>query len=238
MAMKWITWASVIWVMAASAVWAQAPSAQETGLIVTGQGEVAAVPDMAVITLGVRQRGDTAQEAMAQVSTDVSGILVALADLGVAALDQQTSGFYLRPIYNDRGITDGSPPDLVGYEAGNSVTIRVRDLARLGQTLDAVIEIGANDFNGLRFELQDATGAKSLARQLAVADARAKAEELAAAAGVALGPLVRISETGGNAAPRMMEMSAARSGMGNAIASGDVTVEANVTLVFEIKHPM
>jgi uncharacterized protein YggE len=55
---------------------------------------------------------------------------------------------------------------------------------------------------------------------------------------VALGPLVRISETGGNAAPRMMEMSAARSGMGNAIASGDVTVEANVTLVFEIKHPM
>jgi len=117
------------------------------------------------------------------------------------------------------------------------VTVRVRDLAVLGSTLDAVIEIGANEFNGLRFDLQDPSAAQSLARQLAVGDARAKAEELAEAAGVALGPLVRLSEAGNNTGPRMMEMSAGRASLDSAIASGEVGVEARVTLVFEIRQP-
>lgn len=233
--MRWINWAAAIWLLAVPAAWGQ--SATETGIIVTGEGRVALAPDMAAITLGVRHRGDTAQEAMARVTADVAGILGALTNLGVAGIDQQTSGFYLRPVYNSRGINDGSPPDLVGYEAGNTVTVRVRDLSILGSTLDAVIEIGANEFNGLRFDLQDPSAAQSLARQLAVADARAKAEELAQAAGIELGPLVRLSEVGGHAGPRMMEMSAGRASMDSAIASGEVGVEARVTLVFEIRQP-
>ncbi|UWR10172.1 SIMPL domain-containing protein [Sulfitobacter mediterraneus] len=233
--MRWINWAAVIWLLVAPAAWAQATT--EAGIIVTGEGRVAVAPDMAAITLGVRHRGDTAQEAMALVTDDVAGILNTLTNVGIANTDQQTSGFYLRPVYNSRGINDGTPPDLVGYEAGNTVTVWVRDLAVLGSTLDAVIEIGANEFNGLRFDLQDPSAAQSLARQLAVGDARAKAEELAQAAGVALGPLVRLSEAGSNAGPRMMEMSAGRASMDSAIASGEVGVEARVTLVFEIRQP-
>lgn len=233
--MRWINWAAVILLLVAPAAWAQTTT--EAGIIVTGEGRVAVAPDMAAITLGVRHRGDTAQEAMALVTDDVAGILNTLTNVGIANTDQQTSGFYLRPVYNSRGINDGTPPDLVGYEAGNTVTVRVRDLAVLGSTLDVVIEIGANEFNGLRFDLQDPSAAQSLARRLAVGDARAKAEELAQAAGVTLGPLVRLSEAGSNAGPRMMEMSAGRASMDSAIASGEVGVEARVTLVFEIRQP-
>jgi len=233
--MRWINWAAVIWLMTVPAAWAQ--SAAESGIIVTGEGHVALAPDMAAITLGVRHRGDTAQEAMALVTDDVAGILGTLTNVGIKAMDQQTSGFYLRPVYNSRGINDGTPPDLVGYEAGNTVTVRVRDLTVLGSTLDAVIEVGANEFNGLRFDLQDASAAQSLARQRAVLDARTKAEELAQSAGVELGALVRLSETGGNAGPRMMEMAAGRASMDSAIASGEVEVQARVTLVFEIRQP-
>lgn len=233
--MRWINWAAAIWLLVAPAAWAQ--TAAESGILVTGEGRVAVAPDMAAISLGVRHRGDTAQEAMGMVTGDVAGILAALSDLGVAGADQQTSGFFLRPVYNSRGINDGSPPDLVGYEAGNTVTVRVRDLARLGPTLDAVIEIGANEFNGLRFDLQDPSAAQSLARRLAVGDARARAEELAEAAGVKLGRLIRMNEDGHHSAPRMMEMSAGRASMDSAIANGEVDVQARVTMVFEIRQP-
>jgi len=110
--MRWINWAAAIWLLAAPAAWAQ--EATEAGIIVTGEGRVAVAPDMAAITLGVRHRGDTAQEAMALVTDDVAGILNTLTNVGIADTDQQTSGFYLRPVYNSRGINDGTPPDLVG----------------------------------------------------------------------------------------------------------------------------
>ncbi|MFC6583806.1 SIMPL domain-containing protein [Sulfitobacter aestuariivivens] len=136
---------------------------------------------------------------------------------------------------NNRSVSSDQPPQIVGYRAGNTVKVRVRDLAKLGAMLDGVIETGANDFNGLSFGLQNPAPAKARARAAAVADAMERAGELADAAGLALGTVLRMTEHSNVSRPApMMEMSAPRGSMGDAIATGEVDVTAQVTMVFAI----
>lgn len=230
--MKTLKLAASIWVLWVGLALAQM---SEQGIIVTGEGRISAVPDMATITLGVRENADTAKEAMGQVTASVSAILAELDALGVAQMDRQTSRFFLNPVYNNYQSSNGDNPRRVtGYEAGNAVTVTVRDLAKLGEMLDAVIDIGANDFNGLSFGLQDPKPALARARRAAVADAVARAEQLAQAASVTLGSVLRMTENSQGAAPMAMEMAAMRSGTADAIAGGEVDIRAQVTMVFAI----
>ncbi|MGC1497357.1 MAG: SIMPL domain-containing protein [Sulfitobacter sp.] len=229
--MKALKWATMLWIICVGMAFAQT---QEQGIIVTGEGRVSAVPDMATITLGVRENAETAKEAMDKVTDSVSGILAKLDDLNVAQADRQTSRFYLNPVYTNGSYDSGKSRKVSGYEAGNSVTVIVRDLAMLGEMMDAVIDIGANDFNGLSFGLQEPGPAMSAARALAVKDAMARADELAKAALLELGNVLRITENSRGGAPMMMEMAAARSSMNDAIAGGEVDVQAQVTMVFAI----
>ncbi len=229
--MKALKWAAMLWVICAGLALAQS---HEQGIIVTGEGRVSMAPDMATITLGVRENAKTAKEAMGKVTDSVSDILAILDDLGVAQSDRQTSRFYLNPVYASGSYSSGTPQKVNGYEAGNSVTVMVRDLTVLGDMLDAVIDIGANDFNGLSFGLQEPGPAMSAARALAVQDAMARAEELAQAAALSLGSVIRMTENSRGGAPMMMEMSAARSSINDAIAGGEVDVQAQVTMVFAI----
>lgn len=228
--MKLLKYAVVLWIVCAG--WASGQAAEQ-GIIVTGEGRVSQTPDMASITLGVTESAETAAAVMAQVNASVAAILAELDAIGIAAADRQTSGFYLQPVHNNRVSTSSdAPPKIVGYRAGNMVTVRVRDLARLGALMDAVIETGANDFNGLRFGLEDSSEAYAMARNRAVADAMMRAEQLAEAAGVTLGGVQRMTENSHHGGPVMMEM--ARSSTGNAIAQGEVDVTAQVTMVFAI----
>ena len=229
--MKTLRWAASLWVLCASVALAQMP---EQGIMVTGEGRISAVPDMATITLGVRENASTAKEAMGKVTTSVSAILERLDALGVAEKDRQTSRFYLNPVFNNRSSSGNEAPRVSGYEAGNSVTVTVRDLTALGEMLDAVIDIGANDFNGLSFGLQNPAPALAMARKVAVADAVDRAGQLAEAASLSLGSVLRMTENSRGAAPMAMEMAPLRSGMGDAIAGGEVDVEAQVTMVFAI----
>ncbi len=229
--MKLLNTVLAIWLGCAGIAGAQSV---EQGIIVTGEGRVAAVPDMAVITLGVRETAPTAKAAMDQVTTSVAGILERLDALNVAALDRQTSQFFLRPVYDNRPNDNGTPPEITAYEAGNSVTVRVRDLGQLGTLMDAVINIGANDFNGLSFGLKDDSSVLASARALAVTDARLRAEQLAQAADVKLGSVTRMTESSFGAQPKAMEMASARVSMDSAIAEGEVEVQAQVTMVFSI----
>ncbi len=150
--MKTLKLAASVWILCATVALAQMP---EQGIIVTGEGRISAAPDMATITLGVRENADTAKEAMGKVTASVSAIIEKLDDLGVAEKDRQTSRFYLNPVYNNLSSNSGEGPVVTGYEAGNAVTVTVRDLTALGGMLDAVVDIGANDFNGLSFGLQE-----------------------------------------------------------------------------------
>ena len=209
--------------------------AQETeqGIIVVGEGRIATPPDMATITLGVTETASTAKAAMDAVTQAVAGILLALDAEGVAPEDRQTSGFYLHPMHREMAVDDTGPA-ITGYRAGNRVTVRVRDLTRLGAMLDVVIDIGANDFNGLNFGLQDEATPMAAARALAVADARARAEQLAEAAGLKLGNVLRLTEQSRMGGPVMMEAASRGLAMDEALASGEVDTVARVTMVFDI----
>lgn len=202
-------------------------------ITVTGEGRVEAAPDMALITLGVTHQADAARDAMAATSDAVARILTRLDQLGLAARDVQTRRITLNPAWANERYDSDKPPKIAGFTASNTVAIRVRALDQLGEVLDAVVEDGANTFNGLQFLIADPDPLMDEARKQAVADAMARAALLAEAAGVTLGPLRSIDEYGGGGGPVMMEMAAARSG-GVPIASGEVSLSASVTMVFDI----
>ncbi|MBQ0767501.1 MAG: SIMPL domain-containing protein [Sulfitobacter litoralis] len=214
---------------ASGALAQQAPQ----GITVSGEGVVSLAPDTATIRLGVSERAASAAEAMAQTSEKVRGILNQLDSLKIAGLDRRTSGLYLRPVYDNGSRNDTTPVQVSGYEAGNTVSVTVPDLSKLGQLLDAVVAEGANDFNGLQFGLQDNQAALEQARKDAVSDAMARAQQLADAAGVKLGKVVSMSETSQGFRPMEMR-SAQMKSMDMPIETGEVDVSAQVSLQFEI----
>ena len=214
---------------ASGALAQQAPQ----GITVSGEGVVSLAPDTATIRLGVSERAASAAEAMAQTSEKVRGILNQLDSLKIAGLDRQTSGLYLRPVYDNGSRNDTTPVQVSGYEAGNTVSVTVPDLSKLGQLLDAVVAEGANDFNGLQFGLQDNQAALEQARKDAVSDAMARAQQLADAARVKLGKVVSMSETSQGFRPMEMR-SAQMKSMDMPIETGEVDVSAQVSLQFEI----
>ncbi|WP_282059464.1 SIMPL domain-containing protein [Roseobacter litoralis] len=211
------------------AVWADADRVITT----MGQGVVEAVPDMATINLGVTNEARLAGDALRLTSDAVAAVLAQLNEAGIAPRDMQTQGVSLQPVWNRRN-PENETPRITGFVARNTLTIRVRDLDTLGGILDRVVQDGANTFNGLQFSIQDPEPAIAAARQDAVKDAIAKAEQLAEAAGVALGPVQSISESGGGGRPVVMEMASARMASDVPVAAGEVSLTARVSMVFEI----
>lgn len=199
-------------------------------ITVTGTGTVEAAPDIATLTIGVTTQGDTAAAALAANTTSLAAVMERLTAAGVEARDMQTSNLSLNPNWSGY---DSSTPTISGYVAANMLTIRVRQLDGLGAVLDAAVEDGANTLNGLSFGLSDPDPVLNEARKEAVADARARAELLAAAAGVKLGRIVSISEAG--AGPDPMPMFRADASAADVpVAGGELGLSANVTIFYEI----
>ena len=213
-----------------------APAAAETArtITVTGQGNALAVPDMATILLGVVTEAPNAGEAIGQNSRAMAGVLDRLRALGVAERDMQTSDFSVNPVYQYNQ-TPGAEPTIRGFTARNMLTLRVRDLARLGEVLDEVARDGANSFGGLNFGMQDPDAAENDARRAAMADARARAELFAGAGGVTLGRVLSISEASFGAPPMPM-FARADMAMNESVpvAAGEMQLSASVTVVYEI----
>lgn len=214
---------------------APALAEQETlrQISVTGAGVVEAEPDMAMITLGVTHESQAAKDAMDQTSVSVASILQRLDRLGIAPRDLQTRQLSLRPVWSNRPSSSNGQSKITGFVASNTVMVRVRDMTSLGVVLDAVLTEGANQFNGLQFGMQEPDPLTDEARRRAVADAMAKAQLLADAAGVSLGRVQSISEQY-SSGPAMMEMRTASRGGDVPIAPGEVSLSANVSMVFEI----
>lgn len=208
--------------------------AQAGEIVVQGRGTVEQAPDMAVISLGARFQAHTAREALDEVNKRTKAAFDVMEKLGVEPRDMQTGNLFLNPIW-DHGSNQNEVARIRGYEAGNQVSIRIRDLSVLGPALDEMVTKGANVFNGLSFALQDPTDALAEARRKAVQDARAKAELYAGAAGVTLGPIVSINEAN-VAMPRPRFMARAEMAMdaGVPVAPGELSTQATITIVYEI----
>ena len=212
---------------------ASAGLAETAGRItVTGFAAVDVVPDMATISLGVTTQSPMAAEAMSANSAALAAVMARLTEAGVAARDMQTSNLSLYP--NWVSYDSNVAPKIDGYIATNILTVRVRALETTGAVLDAVITEGANTLNGLTFGLSAPRPAEDAARKAAVADAIARATLLVTAAGVGLGPIVSISEGAGVEPPMPMFDRVAEASV--PVASGEISVSASVTVVFEIKN--
>ncbi len=204
-------------------------------ITVSGEGRASAPPDMAVISIGVRSQGETAAAALRQNSAAMKATIDKLKKLGVADKDIQTSGLSVNPRYNYE--KNRSQPEIIGYEASNNVTVRLRDLDDAGAVIDEAVQSGANNLGGISFTFADPKPLYAEARKDAVKEAKAKADLLTDAAGVDLGQLITIRDEYVQApSPRPMmarvEMAADQS---VPIAAGESTVSANVTLIYEIK---
>lgn len=210
------------------------PSTAAPGrLTVVGIGSVDAKPDMARITMGVASRAATAAEAMSATSDTIARIFAELEAAGIAPEDLQTSNLSLSPVWQERPGREAQP-EVSGYEATNTINVRVRDLDGLGGLIDAATQAGANTFHGLSFALQDPAPALDEARRLAVADAMAKAQLYAEAAGLGLGPVLAISEPG-RGGPEPQFRAAVAEAM--VIAPGELSTEASVTMEFALTAP-
>lgn len=214
--------------------WAYAQAVNDMAMLtVTGQGEVFAQPDVAYVTLGVSEQDASAANATERMSRAAAQILERLQTTGIDMVDIQTGQLSLDRIY-DSSSYNGTPT-VTGFEATTLLTVRVRDLDSLGEVLDAVVKDGANRLGGVRFEVLDPEPLMKAARRAAVADARAKATLFADAAGVSLGDLIRLEEQGAGLRPQpMMEMRMMADSSGIPVAGGEVSLQANVTLVYAI----
>ena len=159
---------------------------------VSGHGEVTIPPDTASVAIGVDVTQPTLSEAQAQATAQATDVIAALKAAGIAAKDIQTMSYNM-DILRDTS-KHGDPTKITGFEITNQLQVTVRDTAILGQVLDTAVKAGANNVSGVTFYVDDQTAAAREARRLAVEDARTKAEELATAAGLTLGPVVSITE--------------------------------------------
>lgn len=200
-------------------------------IAVTATGSVAAAPDMAVVTLGVSREARTASDAMNAANEATAGILEQIGAAGIEPRDVQTSSISLYPVMDQ---TDARPPQVRGYVASNDLTIRVRDLPALGGLLDTLVKSGANNLNGIGFSIADPAPLEDEARADAVEKARDRAETLARAAGVTLGPVQSIQEGSGFVSPGPMMRGAAMEAA-VPVATGELDVTVTVTVVFGIE---
>ncbi len=207
--------------------------AAERQIQVTGSGVVAAVPDMATISLGVVTQGISGKDALRANSDQLARVFADLAEAGIDERDIQTSGLSLQPNW-DRNSDRKQQPMIVGYTARNGVTVRVRDLEILGDVLDDVVSSGANQFNGLSFGVTNPAPLQNKARVRAVKDAAARAELLVTAAGATLGKVLNISESGGIRPQMMRSMAMDMAESAVPVAAGEVDLRASVTITYEI----
>jgi uncharacterized protein YggE len=197
-------------------------------ITVTGTGTVQAAPDLATLMIGVTTDGATAAEALAANSASVEAVIARLTASGIEPRDMQTSNLSINPNWTSN---DSGSSSVSGYVATNLLTVRVRKLDGLGAVLDASVAEGANTLNGLTFGLAAPEPALNEARKAAVADARAKAELLVAAAGLKLGRIVTISENGAWTDPQPMFRASAAA---VPVAGGELGLTANVTVQYEM----
>jgi uncharacterized protein YggE len=168
----------------------------EHTLTVSGTGDVSVAPDVADVILGVSVTRPTAKDARAAAATSMTAVLAAVKKDGVADKDIVTINVSLSPVYDYSAAN--SVPRLTGYQYSNTIKATVRDLAKVADVLDDSVSAGATTVQGISFRLDNPKTVEAQARQLAMTDARAKADALAQAAGVSIKGVAVISEVTAN----------------------------------------
>ena len=181
-------------------------NSQSTGIWVSGQGKVTVIPDVAVLNMGVEAEASTVEQAMDEAAVAMDRVITSLHANGVAENDIKTQWFDIYPIsewvdidYPVKSWIEDDYEVLIGYRVTNMVTVKIRDVEATGQIIDAAAKAGGDliRIHGVSFTVDDTSIYEGQVRAQAIADARAKAQQLASLAGVNLGSPFYISESGG-----------------------------------------
>lgn len=200
----------------------------ERFISVSATGSVDAEPDLASVSAGVIVEADTAKEALQRSSTVMVKLIDGLKALGIASKDMQTTAVNVEPRYTQA--RDRHPAAVVGYRVVNRLHLTVREVQRLGEILDGAIGLGANQINGIGFDVSNAEALKDEARKLAMVNARRRAELYATAAGAQLGSVLTISEDQSSGArPAAMARAAVAGSVPIEAGTRTLTVDVNVT---------
>jgi uncharacterized protein YggE len=210
---------------------------QPNTIAVTGNGIAYGQPDMAAVIIGAETRDVDPAKAVDDNTAKMNAIISALKELGIEEKDIQTSNFSVNA-QQDYDQT-GQPKGTFTYVVNNSLTVTLRDLTKVGQALGKAVGAGANSINGVSFSVNDPAALEAQARDKAMADAKARAEQLAKAAGVTLGAPVSISEfTSGPIPYEAKGFAAADAAGGGApvpVSNGQIQVNLQVNVTYLIK---
>ncbi len=216
-------------------------SNNEDRFSVNGSGTVYAKADIANINVGLKTNTKkTAAEATKDSTDKMNNIISELTNLGIEEKDIKTSGYNLSPVYNwtnDRG------QELIGYEVTQTLTLKIRDLSKIGEVIAKTTEQGANQIGNISFTIDDEYELRNQARELAITKAKEKAQLIAEQSGMELGKIKSVYE---NASPVvspvaysnakvMLESAMDQALTAPEIQSGQNEVKVEVTLVYEVK---
>lgn len=224
--------------LAPLAAQAQAPTQETrmagTRLDIAATGESRRTPDIANVTAGVVTQAGTAARAMTDNAARMTATLAALRQAGIANRDIRTESIRLSPQYR---YADNQPPVPTGYQASNSVSVRLRDLTGAGAVLDALVAAGANQIEGPELSVDHPEAALDEARTAALAIARARADLYAKAAGLRVVRIVRIGEEsgGGPAARPMAMMATGGKRAATPVEAGEETLAVTLQVTFELQ---
>jgi len=226
----------------------------------SGEGKVFAKPDIAAISFSIVTEAKTSKAAQDDNSKKSEKVVNFIKSQGIDEKDIKTTGYnvypqysYPRPVPLPMGIEGSAPsapssypqyydsnPKITGYQVNQSFEVKVRDLDKVSAILDGLVAQGANQVNNLGFQIDDIEKVKNEARELAIKDAKEKANVLKKQIGIRLGKIVNFSEGGYYPGPYMMEAKATDSGVGGggsapAVPVGENEITVNVTITYQIK---
>lgn len=207
-------------------------------LTVTGEGKVYITPDLATITIGIEESGNSLKIVQDNVSRKTNTLTATIKKLGVKDEDIKTTSYNLYPTYN----YESTPYRVDGYRVSTSYSVKIRDFDKINDIIVASTEAGANMESNIIFDVNEETKKEKLneARKLATDNAKEKAEGLAKAAGITLGKIVNISEMQGLDVPRYYATGVALDVMSKeasqpSIEAGQTEIVVNVSLSYEVR---
>ena len=207
-------------------------------IMVMGEGEAAAAPDLALLSLTVMREAPTARAALDANNQAMAAVIAAMKESGIAERDLQSAGVQIAPRYNYTNRPDGSQEaELVAYQVSNTLSVRIRDIAKAGEILDRSVTLGVNQGGGITFANDDPAATVTEARKRAMADAMAKARTLAEAGGVSLGRIIEISDVSFTMPPAPILAKALPYGGADSVPvqAGENAYKVQVNVTFELK---
>jgi uncharacterized protein YggE len=214
---------------------AQTPSVTTDGTLLSVSADASAsrVPDIATLSTGVVTQAADANSALRANAEQMNKVMAAVKAAGIAERDIQTSGISIQPQYR---YAENQPPAITGYQASNTVNLKVRDIGKLGKVLDALVASGANQVNGPNFEIDQPEAAYDEARRNALKKAQDRADMYAKTLGLRVRRIISISDGADFQPPRPMPMMKMAMGeaMDSPVSPGETALSATVNVVFEL----